>query len=897
MRIFAQIRSWLKWVVNRPQLEAGMEAEVRFHLESYTEDLVRSGVPRPEAMRRARLEFGGIESHKDAMRASLGLRLGDELAADLRYGARQLRRNPGFTAVAVLTLALGIGANTAIFSVVNTVLLRPLPYAHPERLVRVYSEFPKFQGGGLRRFWISPPEFMDLRREAKSWESLDAWVNTGVNLAGQAEPVRVTASFVNGGMLPSLGVTPFLGRLITPADDNPGAPITADISYGLWQRAFGGDPGIVGRDTLLNGRKCTILGVLPQGFQFPPGEVDPPEVWSSLQIDPAKPGSRSSHFLYLLGRLKPGVSYRQAQDELDTLVQTWGKLDVPGSKEHYLSPKDHPLVSYPFQEDVVRGVRPALLMLLSAVGLVLLIACVNVANLLLARSEGRQREVAVRSVIGAGFSRLLRQFVTEGMILSLLGAVLGMIFSAVGLSYIKTSAAISIPRASEIGLDWRVLIFAVAISILTGVFFGLAPVFHLIVRDLHESLKSGANAISSSAGAKRFREILVVMELGLALVLLIGTGLMIRAFWKLQEVDPGFDPQHVVTMSVTLSSADYPDPQKQLSFWTRLQEIVSALPGIKAAGLASGLPPQRQLNANDTQIENFVMTKGGPVQNVDFWQIVNKDYFQAMGIHLIEGRLFDERDGPGAPNVAIVNQSMARMFWGNQSPIGRRVRPGFTDPWCTVIGVVADVKNAGLDQPTGTELYLPFNQPQGRDNGIRKLYIVLRASGDSSILVHAVRKEVHNLEPRVPLAEVRTMGDVMSAAQSRPRFLTTLLSLFSSVALILAAVGIYGVISYSVAKRTTEFGLRVALGAQPNDVLKLAVGQGVVLVLAGIALGLGGAFALTRFLSSLLFGIRATDPVTFGIVTLLLGAVATLASYLPARRATKVDPMVALRYE
>jgi putative ABC transport system permease protein len=418
-----------------------------------------------------------------------------------------------------------------------------------------------------------------------------------------------------------------------------------------------------------------------------------------------------------------------------------------------------------------------------------------------------------------------------------------------------------------------------------------------MVRDLHESLKSAASATTSSAGARLFRQILVVMELGLALVLLIGTGLMIRAFWKLQEVDAGFDPQHVVTMSVALPNALYPDAKQQLSFWTKLQEKVSSLPGVKVAGLATGLPPLRPLNANDTQIENFVIVKGGPIQNVDFWQTVNKDYFRAMGVRLVEGRLFDERDGAGSPNVVIVNQSMARMFWGNQSPIGRRVRPGFTDPWRTVIGVVADVKNAGLDQATGTELYLPFNQLQGPNNGIRKLYLVLRASGDASNLVRAVRQEVRNLEPRLPLAEVRTMDDVMSTAQSRPRFLTTLLSLFSGVSLILAAVGIYGVISYSVAQRTTEFGLRMALGAQPDDVLKLAVREGVILVLAGIVLGLVGALALTRFLSSLLFGVRANDPVTFGVVALALGAVAILASYLPARRATKVDPMVALRYE
>ena len=815
------------------------------------------------------------------------------LMQDLKYGVRMLLAKPGFTAVAVLTLALGIGATTAIFSVVNTVLLRALPYAHSDRMVRVYTEFPNFPDGGLRRFWASAPEYLDIRREAKSWDSMDGWVNSGVNLAGQADPVRATASFITGGLLPSLGVSPLLGRAITPADDDPAAPLTADISYGLWQRAFGGDPHIVGRETLLNGRKGTIIGVMPKDFHFPPGEVDAPEVWVPLQIDPAKPGGRASHFLSLLGRLRPGVSLTQAQSELDALVQEWGKLDT--MKAHYLSPKNHPLVSYPFQEEIVRGVRSALLMLLGAVALVLLIACVNVAILLLVRAEGRQREVAIRSAMGAGLARLVRQFVTEGVILSLPGAVLGLALAYIGLGLVKTTAAISIPRASEIDIDPRVLLFALAISVLTGVFFGMAPLAHLAVSNLHEALKAAGGATTAAAGAKRFRHGLVVVELALALMLLIATGLMVRAFWKLQEVDAGFDPHHVLTMRVALPGSVYGDNAKVLSFWTRLQDRISSLPGVKAGAIATGLPPLRQLNANDTQIENFVQVKGGPIQNVDFWQIVTKDYFKAAGVRLIEGRLFDERDGPGAPDVAIVNQTMARTFWNHRSPVGRRVRPGFTDPWCTVVGVVADVKNAGLDKPAGTELYLPFNQPQGLGNN--RFSIVVRSAGDLTSLIGAVRREVRDLDPTIPVANVRTMDEVMSAAQSRPRFLTALLTLFSSVALILAAVGIYGVIAYSVAQRTKEFGLRMALGAERGDLLKLVVGQGLILVAAGVLLGLGGALSFTRFLSSLLYGVRPTDPITFSVVPLVLGAVALLASYLPARRATKVDPMVALRYE
>ncbi len=876
-----------------------LDAEIHAHLQLEEQENLESGMPADEAHFAALRSFGNVTLAEERSRDMWGSNNFsiEFILQDFRYGIRQLSRSPGFTLVAAVTLALGIGANTAIFSVVNTVLLRPLPYAHPERLVRLYSEFPTFQNGGLHRFWISPPEYLDLKRETTSWESLEAWVNSGVNVAGEVEPIRASASYVTGGLLSTLGVSPARGRLITPADDAPGAPLTAVISYGLWQHAFGGDANIAGHDTLLNGRKCTILGVMPKGFQFPPGEVDPPDLWVPLQLDPAKLDDRGSHYLYLLGRLKPGTSFQQARSELDARVKYWGTLDN-GRKVHRLNPKNHPLVSYLFQDEVVRTVRPALLMLLCAVGLVLLIACVNVANLLLARAEGRQREVAVRSAMGASFTRLLRQFVTEGTILSLLGALLGVALSAAALSFIKKSAALSIPRASEIGLDGRVLLFAVAVSILTGIFFGLAPVFHLIVSNIYESLKSVTRSSTSTAAAKRFRQALVVAELGLALVLLIGTGLMIRAFWKLQEVDAGFNPHQVVSMSITLPRASYPDPKTLLSFWTRLQEQVSALPGVGGVGLATGLPPLRPLNANDTQIENFVMVKDGPIQNVDYWQTVNKDFFPTLGIRLIEGRLLDEHDGAGSPNVAVINLSMARMFWGNQSPVGRRIRPGFSDPWCTVVGVVGDVKNAGLDHPAGTELFLPYNQPQGmEDAGIRSMYILLRSSGNPSSLISEMRGVVHTMDPGLPLAEVRTMDDVMSEAQSRPRFLTTLLSIFAAVALVLASVGIYGVISYSVAQRTTEFGLRMALGARRNDVLRLVVVQGLKLTLLGVAVGLAVAAVLTRYISSLLYGVKPTDPLTFLAVPLVLAIVGLLACYIPARRATKVDPMVALRYE
>ncbi|HEU4415776.1 MAG TPA: ABC transporter permease [Candidatus Angelobacter sp.] len=813
---------------------------------------------------------------------------------DFRYGLRILARNPAFAVAAIICLSLGIGATTAIFSVVNAVLLRPLPYIQPERLVKVYSEFGNFPGGGLKRFWMSPPEYMDLKRDTKSWESLDAWVNGGANLTGQAQPVRATASFVTGGLLTSLGVHPLLGRTILPDDDDPKSQRVVDISYGIWQRVFGGDRDIVGKDVLLNGKQCTIIGVMPRGFAFPPGEVDPPEVWTALQLGPADAGQRGSHYLYLLGRLKPNVTAQQAQAEMESLVKYWG--DTGAAKTHHFSPQNHTIVSYPFQAEVVSNVRPALLMLLGAVCFVLLIACVNVANLLLARAEARQREIAVRTAIGASSWRLLRQFIAEGILLSFLGAILGLGLAFAGLYSIKLTNAGSIPRASEIGIDATVLMVALLVSIFTGIVFGMAPMMHLAIKNVHGLLKEVAGgAGSGSAAAQNFRRGLVAFEIGSAMLLLICCGLMVRAFWKLQEVDIGVNPRGINTLLVTLPSAVYSDNQKVENLWSRLQERVTHLPGVQSAALVSGLPPSRRVNANDTDIEGFVPRPGGPIQNIDFYQIVSDGYFETMGIRLMEGRLFNASDAKGAPDVVIINQTMARMYWNNQSPLGRRIRPGGSDPWCTIVGVVADVKNAGIDKPTGTELYLPYRQPQGA--GDHAMYVVVRGKSDSLDLAGAVRRELSDLDSSLPVSSVRSMDDVLSAAQSRPRFLALLLTVFSGVALALALVGIYGVLSYLVARRSKEFGLRMALGAPRSHVLGLVLKQGALLAGFGVVFGLAVALAFTRLMASLLFGVGATDPVTFLLMPLALAAVALVASYIPARRATKVDPMVALRYE
>ena len=588
------------------------------------------------------------------------------LRQDVQFALRMMRKNLGFTTAAVLCLMLGIGATTGIFTVVNAVLLEPLPYAHPEQLIRIYTEFPTFPNGGLHRFWASGPEFLDLRRDTHSWASLDAWITGGVNLAGKAEPVRVTGAYVSGGLLDSLGVSPIAGRLIAPSDDVPGTNVVADISYGTWRAQFAGDPNIVGRETRLDGKKCTIIGVMPKGFQFPPGEQDPAQVWSALQLDPAKPGGRGSHNYYLLGRLKSGVSAVQAQGELASLVQRYGENRAPHT--HSFSPKDHTIVSYPLQAEVVSSVRPALLMLLGAVAFVLLIASVNVANLLLARAEARRREIAIRGALGASLARLARQFVTEGVLLGFFGGLLGIALAYGGVRLVQLTNAGGLPRADEIAMDWRVLVFTLVTSVVSGVLFGLAPIAPLVVSGISESLKDTAGSTTAAAGAQFFRRALVVGELAMALVLLIGCGLMLRAFWKLQEVHTGMNANDVITMQVSLPSGTYSENAKIADLWTRFAERVERIPGVKSAALVSGLPPLRAPNMNDTEIEGFVQKEGGPIQNVDFDQVVSKDYFATMGIRLMDGRLFDDRDVQGAPDVAIINKTMAMTFWPASEP-------------------------------------------------------------------------------------------------------------------------------------------------------------------------------------------------------------------------------------
>jgi len=818
----------------------------------------------------------------------------ETLRQDIVFALRMMRKNLGFTTAAVLCLMLGIGATTGIFTVVDAVLLQPLPYAHPEQLVRVYTEFPNFPNGGLHRFWASGPEFFNLKRDTHSWATFDAWITGGANLAGKTQPLRVNAAYVSGGLLETLGVAPIKGRLIAASDDVHGAAVVADISYGTWQSVFGADPNVVGRETRLDGLKCTIIGVMPKSFQFPPGEADPSQVWTALQLDPLNPGGPSNHTYYLLGRLKPGVSAAQAQGELAALEQSYAEKRAP--KTHSFDPKNHTVVSFPLQDEVVSSVRPALLMLLGAVAFVLLIASVNVANLLLARAEARRREIAIRGSLGASVGRLARQFITEGILLALCGAVLGIALSYGGVRLVQLTNAGGIPRADEITVNWQVLVFTLVTSIVTGIVFGLAPLGSLMVSGISESLKDTAGSTTGAAGAQLFRGALVAGELGMALALLIGCGLMVRAFWKLQEVHTGLHADGVITMRISLPSGTYTDNAKITDFWTRLDQRISSLPGARSAALVSGLAPIRPPDMDDTDIEGFVATKDGPIPNVDFYQAVSKSYFATMGVQLMDGRLFDDRDGANAPLAVIVNKTMAHTFWPNQIAVGRRVKPGGAKDWCTVVGVVDDVKNAGLDRPAGTELYFPYQQASRF--GATDMFVVAQSQGgDPRMLAGEVRQQLNDLDPSLAMAEVRLMDDVIARAQARPRFLTLLLTIFSTLALAIATVGIYGVVSYAVARRTKEFGLRMVLGAQTGDVLGLVMKQGAGMILIGVAFGLVLALLFTRLMGSVLFGVTPTDLATFASVTGALSVVALAACFIPARRATRVDPLQTLRYE
>ena len=813
----------------------------------------------------------------------------DTLRHDLVHAFRSLRKSPGYAAVTILTLALGIGANSAIFSVINGVLLKPLPYPDAERLLFITSQFPTL---GFQQFWVSAPEFIEFRERQRSFDDVGAYRAGAVNLGTADQPRRVNSAIITSELMPVLGVQPLRGRQFTRADTLPGAEDVAALSSELWLSAFGKDESVVGRVVPIDGIPTRIVAIMPPGYDVHDAKV---QVWLPLTLDPANPGNRGGHFLYLVGRLKPGVSIGQARTDLESMLAQWPVLNP---KTHAPDQKNHRLQFDRLQDDMIGSIRTALWVLQGAVGFVLLIACANLANLLLARAESRQKEFAIRSELGAGRWRLLRQFMTEGVALAILGGGIGTALAFAGLRAMIASNPDSLPRAAEIGLDPAVMAFTLLVSVITGVLFGMAPLLQLRERIVNVSLKEAGQRTTAGSARARLRSGLVMMEVALAVVLVIGAGLLLRSLWNLTSVDAGFKRNHLVTFGLVLPAAQYREPQTRVDFFQRLTARLSEVPGVQSAAAMTGLPPQRLVNANDVDFEDYTSPPEGPFENVDYFQTVTQPYLSTMGIPVVEGRDFAPGDATGAA-VVLVNETLARVFFPGKSVIGRRVRSfGPGRPFFTIVGVVRDVKQGGISSKTGTELYFLADQgPRHVATAPGNMNVVLRTSLPVESINAQIRGMVQSMDPTLPIIRLRTMDEVFGESVSRPRFLAQLLGLFAGLALALAAVGTYGILAYTVSQRRKEIGIHMALGATRGTVLRMILGQGLRFTGIGLVAGVQAAFGLTRLLQTQLFNVKPTDPLTISTVAAFIALVATAACLVPANRAARVDPMVVLRDE
>ena len=818
----------------------------------------------------------------------------DMLRQDVVYAIRNLWKSPGYAAVTVLTLALGIGANTAIFSVVNGVLLKPLPYPDPQRLVFITSQFPSL---GFDQFWVSSPEFLEFRARNESFQEVGAYRAGAVNLGTADQPRRVNSAIATSELMPVLGVQPIRGRQFTREDTRPGAEDVAVLSHEIWQSAFASDESVVGRVIRIDGSPTRIVGIMPRGYDVHDSKV---QVWLPLTLDPANPGNRGGHFLYLVGRLKDGVTLQQARADVERMLVQWPTLNP---KAHAPDPKNHRLRLDGLQDDMVGPIRTALWVLQGAVAFVLLIACANLANLLLARAESRQKEFAIRAALGAGRLRLLRQFLTEGVLLALLGGAIGIAIGFGGLRAMLAANPDSLPRAGDVVLDPSVLLFTLGISILTGLLFGMAPLLQLRERVVTLSLKEAGQRSTAGAGRARLRSGLVMAEVALAVVLVVGAGLLLRSFWNLLTVDAGFNRSRLATFGLVLPTAAYPQPQARVDFFKRVTEQLRQVPGIQGAAAMTGLPPVRLVNANDTDFEGYTAPAEGPFENVDYYQTVTQEYLSTMGIPIVEGRDFALSDvSGGAGLVVLVNETLARTFYKDGNAVGKRVRVGGSNPknqnpWLTIVGVVRDVKQGGVGSKTGTELYFLAEQARLVNFAPSNMHVVLRTQLPLETLALQIRQIVANMDPTLPVVRLRTMDEVFGEAVSRPRVLAQLLGLFAGLALLLAAIGTYGILSYSVSERRKEIGIHMALGATRARVLSMVLGQGATVTAVGLAVGVAASLLLTRLLQTQLFNVKPTDPATIGGVIACIALVAAAACYLPASRATRVDPMVVLRNE
>ena len=802
------------------------------------------------------------------------------LLQDLRYGARMLLKNPGFTLIAVLTLALGIGANTAIFSVINGVLLGSLPYPHPEELAMVWCDNKR---QGIHDDITSYPNFVDWRDRNKTFQGMAGVTDESYTITGRGEPIEIRAASVSPNFFQLLGVSPVRGRGFTAEEEQPGRDRIAILSHSLWQRHFGGASEILNKTISLSGEPNIVVGIMPPGFQFP----EKTELWKPLAPDERMRGARGAFWLPIVGRFKPGVTRAQAQADLEVITNQIEQQfpDMAGYGVNVVS----------VLEQSVGFIRRALMILFIAVLFVLLIACANVANLLLARAAVRQREVSIRTAIGADRWRIVRQLMTESMLLAVLGGALGVLLAWWGLKLLVGLSPADIPRLEYIRLDGRVLLFTLGLSLLTGLIFGLAPALQTSQLNLSETLKeSGRTGGASGRRAQRMRGVFIVAEVALTLALLVSAGLLVRSFWRLQQVNPGFRPDHLLTLRLSLSGSNYTTGAQAVSFFERLQERLAALPGVVAASATTGVMLPKLANSAGFTIEGRPRDPNelGLELPID---TVQPNYFQTMGVQLLKGRTFNAQDTQENPRVTIVNETFAKRYFPDEDPIGKRFtfgRPGPNTRWITIVGVVRDTKRQGIEQSIRIESWMPLTQ---RPSG--SMEVVLRTTGDPLSLSNAVREAVWSIDRDLPIPTIQSMEQVMSERVAQRRLNMLLLGLFALVALILAAVGIYGVMSYTVTQRTYEIGIRMALGAQAGDVLWLVVRQGMLLALLGVVIGLAATFAFTRLMASLLFSVSATDPITFAAIVVLLIAVALVACWVPARRAAKVDPMIALRFE
>lgn len=802
----------------------------------------------------------------------------DTLVRDLRFALRVLWKSPSFTIVALSALALGIGANTAIFTVVNAVLLRPLPFKDPERLVMVLEESPRTGKPNV----INPQNFKDWERRNRSFENMAAYIDTTVNLTGDKQPEEVYGAYVTRQFFPVLGVQPMLGRNFLPEEDVPGRGQAVLLSYGLWQRRYGGDPHIVGKKIHVQSEPSTVVGIMPRGFRFPEMKA---QLWVLRVIDPASP--RHGRYLTGIARLKPNVTIAQARDDMHAIAAQLAS-EQPAYNSKWGA------TAFSMREHFAGSLRTPLLILLGAVVLVLLIACANVANLLLMRSSARQREIALRASLGASRGRIIRQMLVESGALGLLGGLLGLLVAiwAKDALLALLPDSMSAVNVNSIGIDRNVLLFTIGLSLVTGLVFGLLPALKAGRLGLAETLKESGRGASGSLRRNRLRAALVASEMALALMLLIGAGLLIKSLVRLENTSPGFRPERILTMRVNLTGLRSATPEKQAAAWEEIVNRVQQVPGVASAASIQWLPLTELYSATGFWLADKPTPKHGdePVTGVS---IVTPTYFETMGIPLVKGRTLTDHDRSSTPLVTVINQALARQFFPDTNPIGHKlfVQWGRKTPY-EIVGVVGDVKHTGLEKDPMPAVYFADAQEPNAGGTL-----VIRTAADPMRVARTIVDEIHKFDKEQPVADIQPMSVLLSKAVARPRFQSTLIGTFAGLALLLAAIGIFGVMSYSVAQRTAEIGIRVALGAQRTQILRLVVGQGAVLASIGIAVGLAGAFALTRVLRSLLFEVSTTDPVIFTAVPLLLGMVALAATYLPARRAAKVDPIIALRYE